>query len=847
MTEQFANFSQSTLTAPINASQTTISVASSATFPALGTFRIVVQSFDSNNNAISAPEIMIVNSVASNTFTVTRGAESTAAIAFASGAQVTHIVTAGVMQALSSGGGSGTVTTVSVASANGLAGTVTNPTTTPAITLSTTVTGLLKGNGTAISAATAGTDYVIPSALNNYVLHSGDTVPINFPVSGAANTPSIWVNGLPFTGGTGSTTVPLFLVGSTAATNWPTTGTMIGANSPSGYAGNLITLLSNNSLGFLVSSTGSATFAGAATIGAASSFTWSGRSRILSGGDGRINMLNNGQTSFSRLIWGPDGAPSPCIAVNASGLSCQIADLSDFSTFKARLIGAASIATAASLNLVPAAAPTSFTDGDVWYDGTHMYGRVAGVTTQLDNVVPPGFTLTTTGTSGAATLTGTVLNIPQYTGGGGSPGGSTTQIQYNSAGSFAGSANLVWDNTNGRLGVNNSTPTNPLTVGSVSVALASTMANAGSAFSSAVAVGIGSENTASSSSTGGAIFGFYSNDGAFMASGDRLGGILGGGSISSTQTANTGAIIFYASEAWSGTARGTKVGIETTANGTTTRSEKITIMGDGKTGFNNLSPNAQVDIISTTAPVRVGYDTSNYYSVAVGSTGAVTYQGAGTGNSFTFNTTGGTVAMLNNTASAVNYWSFYSSASGGNLEMIATGSSTTIGVNLRAKGATAFSFLTASGYTSVQMFTVENAANYIYMGGAVTTGTPSISAVGSDTNINLALAAKGTGAVTVAGDLKISNVGNALYIKEGTNGFQGSVTMVAGVATVTISGLTVNDKAHITRSVFGGTLGTGGIKYACTANTLTITAISTLGTAATTDTSTYTYLITRPA
>ena len=63
----------------------------------------------------------------------------------------------------SGGGGSGTVTSASVVSANGLAGTVANPTTTPAITLSTTVTGVLKGNGTAISAASAGTDYVVPS------------------------------------------------------------------------------------------------------------------------------------------------------------------------------------------------------------------------------------------------------------------------------------------------------------------------------------------------------------------------------------------------------------------------------------------------------------------------------------------------------------------------------------------------------------------------------------------------------------------------------------------------------------------------------------------------------------
>lgn len=55
--------------------------------------------------------------------------------------------------------GLGTVTSVSVVSANGLAGTVANATTTPALTLSTTVTGLLKGNGTAISAAVANTDY----------------------------------------------------------------------------------------------------------------------------------------------------------------------------------------------------------------------------------------------------------------------------------------------------------------------------------------------------------------------------------------------------------------------------------------------------------------------------------------------------------------------------------------------------------------------------------------------------------------------------------------------------------------------------------------------------------------
>ena len=57
----------------------------------------------------------------------------------------------------------GTVTAVSVTSANGFAGTSSGGAT-PALTLSTTVTGVLKGNGTAISAAVANTDYL---AVNN--------------------------------------------------------------------------------------------------------------------------------------------------------------------------------------------------------------------------------------------------------------------------------------------------------------------------------------------------------------------------------------------------------------------------------------------------------------------------------------------------------------------------------------------------------------------------------------------------------------------------------------------------------------------------------------------------------
>lgn len=80
------------------------------------------------------------------------------------------------------GGGTGTVTSVSVVSANGLAGTVATATTTPAITLSTTITGILQGNGTAISAATtgnltdAGTDGIVITGGTGAVLGSGTSI-----------------------------------------------------------------------------------------------------------------------------------------------------------------------------------------------------------------------------------------------------------------------------------------------------------------------------------------------------------------------------------------------------------------------------------------------------------------------------------------------------------------------------------------------------------------------------------------------------------------------------------------------------------------------------------------------
>jgi len=103
-----------------------------------------------------------------------------------------------------------------------------------------------------------------------------------------------------------------------------------------------------------------------------------------------------------------------------------------------------------------------------------------------------------------------------------------------------------------------------------------------SGFASSTAGGsIVLENTSASGSGGGGGFIAYSNDGAAMASGDRLGLNLFGGSSSASAIRNTAGIAAYSSQAWvDGSAYGTRLEFQTTANSGTTRATKL-ILGNG--------------------------------------------------------------------------------------------------------------------------------------------------------------------------------------------------------------------------------------------------------------------------
>jgi hypothetical protein len=92
MSDKFSNNGESQLNGSINDSVTSLVVDSASTFPTTGNFRIKIDD-----------EILLVTAVSTNTFTVTRGAESTTAASHADNAPVYGVLTAGALNTILNG------------------------------------------------------------------------------------------------------------------------------------------------------------------------------------------------------------------------------------------------------------------------------------------------------------------------------------------------------------------------------------------------------------------------------------------------------------------------------------------------------------------------------------------------------------------------------------------------------------------------------------------------------------------------------------------------------------------------------------------------------------------------
>ena len=233
-------------------------------------------------------------------------------------------------------GGTGTVTSVSVVTANGVSATVATATTTPALTF--TLGAITPSSVNALTLAAAATGFTIAGGTSSKtltVLDTGTAALLGiaqtfsaaniFSVNGAASTPAVSLTGTPFTGGTATTTKPLFSIETSGATStgWSTSGTMLGVNCSSAFVGNLLDVQKNGSARFKVDSVGLLTFGSSgATTTALSMITSNGTITMGSVGGNHLIVSSGlvvGASSFLRF--GFTGGTDPIMTASASALT----------------------------------------------------------------------------------------------------------------------------------------------------------------------------------------------------------------------------------------------------------------------------------------------------------------------------------------------------------------------------------------------------------------------------------------------------------------------------------------------------------------------------------------------
>ena len=165
------------------------------------------------------------------------------------------------------------------------------------------------------------------------------TVALTNSTNGASATPSAKWTG---TWATSSSPKPLFLIepSGTTSTIWHASGTGLGVNSASGFAGDIINVVANNTSQFkLNASSGTATFANAVvassyTANSSNAFIVSSKSVLASATDGIFTVTNNAGNNFTRLNFGGTTSSFPAWTRSSAGLIARLADDSADTTVK---------------------------------------------------------------------------------------------------------------------------------------------------------------------------------------------------------------------------------------------------------------------------------------------------------------------------------------------------------------------------------------------------------------------------------------------------------------------------------------------------------------------------------
>ena len=164
-----------------------------------------------------------------------------------------------------------------------------------------------------------------------------------FTTNGAVSAPANTFNGTWYTGGTATTTKPYLLIETTGATStgWSTSGTGLGINAASGFAGRIIDAQVNGVSKFFVDNVGTSTFAGAISATRFVPTSTNGISMATSGSS-RIDYIGQSVTTGYLIdaIGAYNTANTTRNAVSIfDGSSAQLTWSSGTNTFNALSVG----------------------------------------------------------------------------------------------------------------------------------------------------------------------------------------------------------------------------------------------------------------------------------------------------------------------------------------------------------------------------------------------------------------------------------------------------------------------------------------------------------------------------